>query len=134
MFLALTRWGNDPAECCRQLVAAGQRTKDATLFEAAGLLAFRNEKYDDARQDFEMARVSYAAKPDQLRSGMLVAECWNGLQKKSVATETLRSLEKEFAGLPQVKAVTEQISKLNPPSPPPAAPKPPAPAGKENKK
>ena len=125
IYLALARWGQDPAECIRELRAAGERTKDGTLLEGAGLLGYRERQYDKARRDFAKARSFYPGQPDQIRCGMLAAECLLAARKKPEALESLRELAKDSAAVPQSRAVWEHLRKLDPPPPPPQPPAPP---------
>jgi uncharacterized protein (TIGR03790 family) len=120
--LALTRWQGDPQEAAAQLRKAGDRTRDGLLREVAGLLALRDGQPVQAKSDFEKAAALYPEKADKLRCGLLEAEVLLARGEKVFALKRLRELEKEFAAIPQAKAATAHLLKLDPP------PKPPGPA------
>ena len=122
--LATARWGKEPARVAAELRAAGRSGNDGVLLESAGWLDYTLGTVDDAKKDFEAAAAAYPAKIDQLRCQMHVAETLLALQQKPAALKVLRAAEKEFAGLPQAKAVTQHIARLDPPPPPPAPAKP----------
>lgn len=124
--LAMARWGKDPAMAATELREAGRTRKDGILMESAGWLQYKLGKYDEAQKDFDAAGGYYPEKPDQLRCRMHVAETWLARQQKTAALKVLRQAEKDFAGLGQVKAVTQHLQRLDPPPqpPPPAKPEP----------
>ncbi len=119
--VALERWKGEPEKAARSLRESGTANKDAILLESAGWLEYRADRMLQAGENFEAAAGLHRDRADQLRCRMHAAECLLARQEKAFALKLLRETARDFADLPQVKAVNQHIQRLDPPPPAPPA-------------
>lgn len=115
--VALERWKANPKEAAGKLRETGIANKDGILVEAAALLEMKLERMAEAMENYETAASLYKDGGDQLRCRMQAAECLLARGDKVGALKVLRDAAKAHASLPQAKAVTQHIQRLEPPPP-----------------
>ncbi len=132
--MAALKWGKEPEEMDRQLLAAGQRMESGVLMEAVGLRAVADGRPAAGRQFFDKARGYYKESADKARMDFHgFAELRARPGGKEQAVQALRAARKRYAAKPEGEAIDAWLDILDPPPPPPADPPAPnsAPAKKK---
>lgn len=121
--MAALKWGDDPAEQDKQLLAAAQRIKSGVLMEAVGLRAVADGRAAAGKVFFEQAKEFYKEPGDKMRQDFhRFAELRAASGGKEEAIKALRAARKRYGEIPERAAVDAWLDILDPPPPPPAQP------------
>ncbi|MCF7731147.1 MAG: TIGR03790 family protein [Akkermansiaceae bacterium] len=122
--MAALKWGDDPAEYRKQLLAASERMKSGTLAEALGLWLVSRGKSAEATVFFNAAKEHYPTPSDKIRQDFnLIAIQRAAPGGKAQAINALRAARSRCGKAPEAVALAAWLDILDPPPPPAANPK-----------
>lgn len=118
---AVIQWPADKETRTTKLRSAAARLKSGRIYEAIGLdLHFQNQR-DQAAAFFSSAAKIYLTPSDKLRQELHLIDMARQAGRKQDAVNRLRSIEQEYAAIPESKAITGLLNILDPPPPPPVS-------------
>lgn len=120
---ARLKWSGDSEERKKQLIRAAERMQSGIISEAIGLEAVEAGRGGEAEVWFGSAKKQYKDKADQLRQDFQIAATHRAADRKNVAVNLMKTIERDYAGTPGVSAAKAWLDILDPPPPPPATPK-----------